>query len=561
MKVKGLGKRYKNIQRYRQIAVIFAKYGFNALSEKMDVVGYFRRFFLRESITLKKKYTRAERIRMAIEELGPTFIKFGQIMSTRYDLLPADIVNELSLLQDKVKEYDLDLAKKIFYEQLGLKIDEVFKEFEETPLAAASIGQVYSGVLKNGEEVVVKIQRPNIRKNIESDIDILFNIGKLIDEHFAYNSPFKAVDIVNEFSYTIKKELDYTYEAQNCDAFRENFKNDTNVLVPKIYWEYTTKKVLVMEKINGIKVSDTNKIRQAGYDMEKLAQIGAKAFMKQIIKHGLFHADPHPGNIMIINENKISFIDFGIVGYIDKVTLDFIVTLLESGHKRNIDSIVESLCEMDAVTSETDLVKLKRDLYYIINYYFNVPINKINFGDAFTEILSVAYRHSLRLPTQLILLIRAIVTIEGTGRKLNPKFNMSMISKDIFVELSKEKLNPKGLVKEIKNYSAQSFKEFKSIPKRTNHILQKVEKNQLKILIDIEELDKIKNQINIMTNKLSLSLLVASIVIGSSLIIQADVGPTIVGISAVGLIGFSAAGILGVILVISILMNWLKDKK
>jgi ubiquinone biosynthesis protein len=558
--LRGIGKRYENIKRYRQIGFILAKYGFNTITEKMDSKNFIRNIFFKGKKEFSRKYTRAQRIRMAIEELGPTFIKLGQIMSTRYDILPADIVKELALLQDKVPEFELSYAKKIFKEELGKELDEVFSYFDDKPIAAASIGQVYGGILKTGEEVVIKIQRPNIQKIISTDIDILLSIAKLIDEHFNNQSPFNAVDIVNEFSYLIKKELDYTYEAQNCETFRENYKNSNKVYIPKIYWEYTTKRVLVMERIRGTKISDLDEYNRLDYDKNELAKLGARVFMEQILIHGFFHGDPHPGNVMIVDNSKIGFIDFGIVGYIDKITLDFLVTLLESGYRKNIDRIIENLNEMEAITGETKILELRRDMHYLLNYYFNIPMNKIRFSDAFVEILSMAYRHKLKLPSQLILLIKAIVTIEGTGRRLNPRFNLTMITKDIFKDISKEKLKPKKMVDDAIKFSKENLKDLKNLPKRVSNVLQRTEKNQLKFIVQLEGLRKLEREINTLTNKLSLSLLVSSIIVGSSLVIEADVGPKILGISAIGLVGFMAAGILGLSLVISILLNSMRNK-
>lgn len=555
MRINKLGKRYKNIKRYREIWSVLSKYGFSILADKMKIEGSIKGFILKKSTKLSEKYTRAQRVRMAIEELGPTFIKLGQILSTRYDILPEDIVNELKYLQDRVNEFELSTAKQIFASETKQNIEEVFCNFEEKPLAAASIGQVYRAKLKSGERVVVKIQRPNLKDIIDRDIDILYNVAKLIDEHFNKQGPVHAVDIVKEFAYFIYKEIDYTYEGQNCQSFFEIFKDDKRVLVPKVYWDYTTKRILVMEEIKGVKVSNIPEINRRNWDKEKIADIGANVFLEQIFLHGFFHGDPHPGNILIVNQNKISFIDFGIVGYIDKYILNFIIALLKAGQDKDVDRIVESLFKINALTKETDEIDLRKDLYYILNYYFNVPINRLNFGEAFNEILMTAYKHKLKVPPQLILLMKSIITLEGTAKELNPQFSLSEISKEIIKKVTIKRLNPKKIVDEALEYSIDSFDNLKEIPRQVNNILNKIEKNQIKITMKQEGLKRLENEINSMTNKISLSLLVSALIVGSSIVIQSNKDPKILGISLFGVLGYVIGAIFGIGLVLSILIN------
>ncbi|WP_427339084.1 ABC1 kinase family protein [Caloranaerobacter sp. DY30410] len=548
-------KRRKKLKRYREIAKILTKYGFDMIAEKIDNRSIISKIFIKRTKKYSQKYTRGERIRFTLEELGPTFIKFGQILSTRYDILPKDIVDELSKLQDEITPFDLDTAKNIIKDELGKDLEDIFMEFQEEPLAAASIGQVYRGVLKNGNKVVIKVQRPNINEVIKQDIDILYTLAKMFDDILKKKMVISARDIVEEFSYFIKKELDYTYEAQNCERFRMYFKNDKRVVIPKIYWEYTTKKVLVMEEIKGIKVSDIDEIDKMGFNKEKLSELGAKVFLEQIFIHGFFHGDPHPGNILILSEDKISFIDFGVVGYLDNLTFEFITTLLKAAIDRDIDKIVESLYKMNAISDETDEIGLNKELFFIINYYFNLPINKINFGEAFNEIMTIAYKYKLKMPSQLTLLIKSIITIEGTGKKLNPHFNLSKISKEIIKEITKRKFDPKSIAKKIVDTATVNIENIFEITNRINDVLYKIDKDKLKIKMEIEGLSKLEKEIYIMTNKLALSLIISSIIVGSSIIIQAHTGPEILGMSAFGLIGFVAAGILGVSLIISILLN------
>ncbi len=559
MKVNKIGRSYNNFKRYREIWRVLVKYGFSMIADKMDFPKPLSMVFLKKSTKLSKEYTRAQRIRMAIEELGPSYVKLGQILSTRYDILPQDIVNELSLLQDRVKEFDIEKAKEIFRKELGKNIEEVFEYFDTIPIASASIGQVYQGRLKNGEWVVLKIQRPNIKKKINNDLQILFDISKLVDEHYNNKGIVKYNDIIKEFSFFIKRELDYTYEGLNCNRFEEMFKGDERVVIPKIYWEFTSKRVMCMERIQGVKLNNLDAIEKNSWDKKKLAKLGALIFMEQIFIHSFFHGDPHPGNLMILNENKLALIDFGIVGYLDNLTLEFVTSLLRAGVSKNVDRIINSLYRMNALNPNTNESDLRKDLYYILNYYYNIPIGKLDFSEVFTEILSLAYKHSIQVPTQLSLLIKSIITIEGTGKKLDPDFSLSQISKEMFRELASKKLNIKNNLSGLVNYMLDSLDNIKDLPRTINRIFDKIEKNQAKIIIKHEGFDKLRKEITNMTNRVSLSLVIAALIVGSSIVIQSSIEPQVFGLSVIGLIGYIVSGILGIMLVIATLLN-LKKK-
>ncbi|KNF08696.1 ubiquinone biosynthesis protein UbiB [Gottschalkia purinilytica] len=554
------GRKHRNIKRYREILYVLSKYGFTMLVEQINIDSPIRSLFFTKILRVSKKYTRGQRIRMALEELGPTFVKLGQILSTRYDLLPEDIVEELMYLQDKVKEFSFETAKEIFYDETGKTIDEVFEIFDQKPIAAASIGQVYRGTLKNKENVVIKIQRPNIAKIIKKDMEVLHSMAHIVDERFNKTGMIRAVDIIRELSYSIHKELDYTYEAQNAHKFGENFKDNKNAVIPKIYWDYTTKRVVVMEEIKGIKISDIEEIERRNWDKSKIGKIGASLFMEQVFIHGLFHGDPHPGNILIVDKEKIGFIDFGIVGYMDDGMLSFIISLLKSSQEKDVNKIVDTLFKVDAITTETDELDLRKDIYYIITYYFDLPINRINFGEALNEILLISYKHKLKIPSQLTLLIKSLITIEGTSRKLDPNFSFSEISEETIREISKKKLKlNKGLMKASK-ISFEIYEGLKDLPRQINTILSKIEKNQIKITMKQEGLKQLEEEVNNMTTRTSLSILTAAIIVGSSIVIHSDINPKIYGISAFGIVGYLGGVVLGFGLLLSILLERKKNK-
>lgn len=549
------------IHRYKEISNVLTKYGFSIIADKLHKKAILKKLFFKSSSRLSDDYTRAERVRMALEELGPTFIKLGQLMSTRYDRLPEDIVEELSKLQDNVGTFSWESAEEIFTTETGLKIKDVFLEFDKEPIAAASIGQAYRATLKSGENVVVKIRRPNIDKIVARDLQILKTLSGILDDHLVKKNVFNFNDILNEFSITIKRELDYTIEAQNYENFRETYKNNDKVVIPKVFWKYITKETIITSEVRGIKTSNIAEIDGNGYDKGKIAFNIAEIYMEQVFLHGFYHGDPHPGNLFVINENKIGFIDFGIIGYIDDESMKLLILLLKSSLHRNIDKIVEVFYKMDAISKDTNVMLFKRDINYVINYYYNVPLDKLKFSSALNDILRIAFKHKVEVPSQWILLIKSIITLEGTGKKLNPKFNFTDVSESILNKIKKDKLNPNKLTKKSYDLIYDGLSDIKEMPSMLNKILYKIDKDRISINMNHQGIEKLNSRLNSMSNKVSLSLIVSAIIIGSSTIIQSKTGPEILGMSAIGLIGFIIAGIMGMVLVISIILHSFGNKK
>ena len=533
-------------KRYREILTILSKYGFSFIAEKVGEGIPFNRIKSR----LIDDLSRGERIKLAIEELGPTFIKLGQILSTRYDLIPDDISRELESLQDDVYEVDIEKIKQIFIDETGQTIEEVFECFDEKPLAAASIGQVHSAILKTGEHVVVKVQRPGIRKTIEQDIEIVKNMARLIDENLNESGSLKATEIIDEFSKSITTELDYIHEAHSAQKMKINARKDKNVVIPKIYWDITTKKVIIMENIKGIKVNNKKALAERNWDKELISEIIAKSFMEQVFLHGLFHGDPHPGNILIVDKDVVSFIDFGIVGYIDNQMLDFIITTLRAISDKNVGKIIEKLIDIDSITIETEESSLRADIFNIINYYFDLPMDKIDFGEGLNEFLSVLYKHKLRVPSQLTTLIKAMVTLEGSLKNLDPHFNLLKMSSDIMDKLKKKKFESLNF-KDTLNTTLNIYDTCKKIPGQMLSILNKVEKNQIKVTMKQEGLEDLEGEINNLTNKISLSLLVSSLIVGSSIVIHADIRPRVFGVPLFGVVGYLIGLVMGLVFIIS----------
>ncbi|CAG1770260.1 hypothetical protein BAC3_00912, partial [uncultured bacterium] len=344
--------------------------------------------------------SRAVRLRKVLEELGPTFIKFGQILSVRPDLVPLDLCNELSKLQDHVPPFGYDDARKQIKESLGEYPEELFASFDPAPLAAASLGQVHRAQLETGENVVVKVQRPDIRKMIETDLDILYTLAQLASRYMQDVKFFNPVGIVDEFSKVITKEIDFTYEAHNIDKFRKNFKDSTTVHIPKVFWDYTKTKVVTTEEIIGIRLNDYLIQSHTAEEKKAVAAHGANAILQQIFIDGFFHADPHPGNIFILPDNAAAFVDFGMVGRLDEDTRDVIVSLLIAVSMKNIHGILKALETLGTFVEEDTLRDFKHDISDFLERYYDIPLKRVEISTILPQAVNLMTRHKLKIPPQ-----------------------------------------------------------------------------------------------------------------------------------------------------------------
>lgn len=550
---------YRNIKRYKEIIRILIKYGFSYIVEKLNIEGVAYKIPITNPSEEIKQMSTGEKIRRAFEELGPTYVKLGQILSTRKDLLDQDIVDELSLLRDSVEPFDTDIAKEIFKEEIGLDIEKVFNEFNPTPIGAASIGQVYEAKLQNGEDVIIKIQRPNIESRIKSDLEILKGMV-LAFKDGNKDSSIDAIQIIEEFQTQLMRELDYNFEAINAMKFRRMFENSREVYIPKIYGEFTTKKVLVMEKIIGVKLNDTKKIKELNWDTKIISDIGIKSLFKQVFEYGFFHADPHPGNIFVVSQNTISYIDFGMVGIVDRNTLNALNEIAVALVEKNVDRVIYILTEMDVINNEVDIIGLRQDLLYLIHYYYDVPIEKINISDIMNEVFRFFRRYKVSIPSQLSTLAKAVITLEGTGRDLNPNFSVASIGKEFMRHYYINKFNPQNAFLKSKHAAEEMILDIKTIPKQMRGILRNIEKNNVKLQLEDVKFTSLEEIMRDLTTQMSLSLVLASIIVGSSLIISSPNINNNIWIRFTALSGFFISFIIGILIVVKIIRIQYKKK-
>ncbi len=546
-----LSSTYHHAKRYRQIMNVLIKYGFGYIVEKAGII--LPKGITRENVDPTGKMTTAQKVVMMLQELGPTFVKLGQVLSTRPDLIPKDYIEELKKLQDNVAPFSFKEVKDQIEEDLGDKTNQVFLSIEEKPLAAASIGQVHRAVLKNGQDVVVKVRRPGIDKIITADLEIMLNLARLIEKHIPEVRIYDPVGKIEEFSDAMHKELDFTREGFNIDKFRQNFEGDETIYVPKVFWEATAQKVLTIEYIKGYKVTELDEIINNDLDRKQIAVNGAKAMMKQIFIHGFFHADPHPGNIIIRPDGKIVFIDFGIVGRIDKYTKNKLADLIVGIINKDTKKIIGVLLELSQAEQELNISEIELDVEDLLDRYYGKDLKNIDMSKLLSEVFTIVAKYKIILPSNFTLLLKSLITIEGVGLELDPDFNIFETAKPFVNKMLRERYNPQHLLKTAVSTLQEFNKSVMLIPKLLNGLYQRTKIDSMKIDFDTRGTSKVISELNKMVNRLVFSLIVASLIIGSSLIIQADVEPFLLHYPLLGVAGFVTAGLLGVWLIASII--------
>ena len=551
-----IGKTYRHIQRYRQILTVLFKYGFGDLVHTLKIEQYLEiglQMISRKRREKIETLSRAERVRMAMEELGPTFIKMGQILSTRPDLLPVEFIQELGKLQDHVPPFEYAQVKDIIERELGVPLGQLFKDFEETPLASASIGQVHRARLVEGDGVVVKVQRPGIRKTIEVDLEIMLHLATLMERHLKAMEIHRPTRIVEEFARTLEKELDYTIEAAHTERFAMQFIGDTTVYVPKIYREATTSRVLTMEYVSGIKASEIDHLDEAGYDRREIARRGFDLIMKQVFVHGFFHADPHPGNIFILPGNVICYLDFGMMGRIGRKSREHFADLIMNIVRRDEVKVTDALVRLTISDEEPNHNALERDVAEFIDQHFYRPLKELDLGKLLHQLLEMAARHRLTVPPDLFLMIKALSTAEGVGRVLDPDFDATERAAPFVRRIQLQRLHPKRVAEDIYDSGSDFLHLIKEIPGELREILRQARQGRVKIEFEHRGLEPMLSTHDRISNRLAFAIVLASLIIGSSLIVLSGIPPKWHGIPVIGLAGFIIAGVMGLWLLFSII--------
>lgn len=555
-KIGAIGRTYRHLNRYRQILTIFFKYGFGDLVELLKIEQYIEvglQLISRKRRGRIDRFSRAERVRMALEELGPTYIKLGQVLSTRPDLIPVDFINELSKLQDDVPPCSYDEMRGVIASELGRQPTELFDRFDETPLASASIGQVYRATLMDGETVAVKVQRPGIRKIIEVDLEIMLHLATLMERHLEEMALHRPVRIVEEFAKTLEREIDYTIEAANMERVARQFLEDATVYVPKVFRDVSTARVLTMEFVEGIKISDVARLDASGLDRKIITARGADFYLKQIFDYGFFHADPHPGNIFVLPDNVICLLDFGMVGSVDRQTREDFVELLDSVINEDETRACQVLLKLAIWDDEPDLRSLERDVAVFIGQHVYRPLRQIKIDKLLQDLLGIASRHRLGIPPDLFLMMKALGTIEGVALSLDPEFNMIAQTEPFIETVKLSRFYPHRIAGDVIRLASDMLQFAKQFPRDMLEISRLIRQKKLTFRIEHQGLDDMLATHDRISNRISFSILIAALIIGSALIVISKTPPLFYGISLIGIIGFLAAAIMGIWLLIAIL--------
>jgi len=534
---------------------VLVKYGFAEIVDRMNLAPYVRlgRRLLRRGP--ESHLTAAQRIRMALEELGPTFVKFGQVLSTRPFLIPPDLVVELSKLQDEVAPLPFESMKLVLEEELGDGVQEHFRRFDERPLASASIAQTYKAQTATGDWVVVKIQRPGIRRIIETDMEILRDFANLLLRTIPESQRYDPLGLVEEFTRTIRRELDFINEARNVELFARNFKGVEEIHVPKIYWQMTRQRVLTLEYIDGIKISDVRRLDELGYDRKQIARNGARLILKQIFEDGFFHADPHPGNLFVLPGNVIAPVDFGQMGYLDDFLMNELSDLLIGTLRRDVDLILQVFEDLGA-TEDRDMVPMLRmDISEFLNRYYGVPLARLDVRRVLEEAFEIFQRNDLRLPSNLTLLAKALGTYEELGRLLDPDFDMFSEVKPYLKDLLRRRFQPQRLSYDVLKSAINSYELFRVLPREIQRLLTRVKRGDISFIFRHRGLENLILELDRASNRLSFSLIIAALILASSLVIRSNLGPFLFGYPLLGIIGYLFAGVLGIWLVLAILRS------
>jgi ubiquinone biosynthesis protein len=553
---------YEDIVRLRQIAEVLLRNGLGFLVEQLDLTRFLPPWRQRKVTAEDRasRYSIPERVRHTLEELGPTFIKLGQILSTRPDLLPSEYIEELSKLLDAAPPVPASEILAELEKELGAPAQDLFAHFEAEPIASASIGQAHRATLKNGETVIVKIQRPGIERVIEADLDLLRRQARFLEHRLALAREYRLSELVDEFGQTLREELDYTIEGRNTDRLRHNLQQDARVIVPRVYWDLTTRRIITTQELRGYKLLDLEQLKKEGYDLSAIAEIIVDVYLKQVFVDGFFHADPHPANILICDE-RIGFVDFGMMGYLTPTTKDMLADLLVHTLNKDIDQLVQTVMRLGAIERHTNFNELRRDIQRLLFRYYGLALEEVHLGEFMEDIMTIAFRHRIHLPSDLALLARTVVVLEGVARTLSPDFVLVDKARPFVQQLISEQLSLQQLGARAMRTLREIDQLVQVLPQRLDRLSSQLEQGDMTLGIDLRHLQNLLLKLDRVANRLSFSILVAALIIGSALIILGGEAASVWRLPVIGValpiaqISFVLAGILAAWLLLSIIRS------
>ncbi len=552
MRLSSIPRTWRHLRRYRQVLGVLLKYGFDDvvdIARKDLVVRFGGQIIPRLKRDINSGVSRAERMRLTAEALGPTFVKMGQILSMRPEIIHPDIAIELQKLQDEVAPIPFEEIKSVIRENLEREPEEVFAEVTEEPLAAASIAQVHRAKLHSGKSVVLKVQRPDIKAIIDVDMEILADLARILSKHSQGLIAQDPVAIVNEFDRSIHRELDFLQEGRSIQRFGRMFVNDPTVFIPAYYPEFSTSHLLVMDYVDGIKSSNLKQIAEAGLDKVIIARRGAQLILRQIFELGFFHADPHPGNILVLDDNVIAPIDYGMVGILDEPVINELGNLLIGIVKKDIRRILKSFEQLGISQSSNRENEVRSDLTDFINFYYEVPLNQLQVNVLLSEIFDIVQRHQMTIPPNLSLMLKALVTVEGLGRTLYPEFDMVAEIRPFLKRITLQRYDPRRRFRDAVVLMEDIYSLAEEIPSGLQDIMRKIKQGELSVQFEHRNLERLTTEMNRSSSRLAAAVIIGALIVGSSLVMQVPLGPSIFGFPLLGIIGYLLASVLGLKLI------------
>ena len=536
--------------RFREIVTVLFKYGFDDVAERLQLPG--KILISKTRIAVSEEMTTWERLRHALEELGPTFVKFGQILSLRGDLLPVKLIKELEKLQDEVAPVPFKEIMEVLQKALKVPLDEIFSFIDEEPLAAASLAQVHSAVLKEENiPVALKIRRPDIVRTVEIDLQILEGAIPYLVEHLEFARTYDFANLMKELKRSLLRELNFTLEARNMQIISKSLADEKNVIIPQVYEEYTRSSVLTMDLIEGVRLKDLES--ENIEERERLAKLGIRLVVKQVLENGFFHADPHPGNFLIVGGREACLLDWGVVGILPSEIRYDLVELIAAIVAKEAEKVFDILISLTgANVAQINERLLLRDILEILHLYHSVTIGKLDLGQLLMDLNNMLRTHHIRLPSDLALMFKTMVTAEGTARQLYPELDVIAEIEPFITQLGMERWSISQVWRRFSRQLRLYLKLQSSLPGAIQRILQKVEQGELDIKFKHENLGGLQKSLDNVSNRLSFSVILGAVIIGSSMIITTGVKPLIFGYPAIGIIGYLISAVLGLIVAFNI---------
>jgi len=536
----------RELPRLHEIATVFIRHGLGDFVRRIGVVGLLERTgqILRsgeaaESLKLEPQ----QRVRMALEELGPAFVKLGQLMATRVDLFPPSWIAEFEKLQADAAPVPFDDLLPDLVRSLGRSPFEVFLDIETTACAAASIAQVHRAKLKDGTAVVLKVRRPGVRAKIDADLRLLRRVAELVDAEMPEVRRYHPVEVAAQFTRSLEREVDFATETRNIERFAKNFAGDPHIVIPKVYPEYTSDMLLVQEHVEGIAATNPAAVDAAGLDRRTLAVRGTQAFLKQILVHGFFHADPHPGNVIFLPDHRLVIIDFGMVGRLSAHRRRQVTDLLAGLARMEEEPMIEVLLDW-AGDAYVDEAKLRADVDELVFDYEDVPLKGIRIGQVVRQFSAIIREHSIVLPSDLSMMFKALITLEGLGRQYDPDVHIIDFLPPLLRSALDERYQPQELVRRGRGALTSFFNVVSSVPRDFARLLREARRGKTRIELDLKRLDQFGGRMERTLDRGTMGIMTASLVIGSAIVMNIPDGPTVFGMSIftlVGLIGYVVA--------------------